>query len=83
MRGVGAVILGKNIPSSEFGYGIPRWRLRTGPAGSARCSLLLPLYHNDLELEFALASYLLIVHNQDRVVFQPMPVRPVKRPMPV
>jgi hypothetical protein len=33
-------------------------------------------YRNDRELEFALASYLLIEHNQGRVVFQPMPVRP-------
>ncbi|HLJ53609.1 MAG TPA: hypothetical protein VKT77_01145 [Chthonomonadaceae bacterium] len=32
-------------------------------------------YRNDKELEFALASYLLIVHNQGRAVFQPMPVR--------
>jgi hypothetical protein len=32
-------------------------------------------YRNDKELEFALASYLLIVHNQGRVVFQPMPIR--------
>ena len=37
-------------------------------------------YRNDKELEFALASYLLIVHNQGRVVFQPMPVRPGERP---
>ncbi len=36
-------------------------------------------YRNDSELEFALASYLLIVHNQGRVVFQPMPVRPGER----
>lgn len=32
-------------------------------------------YQNDAELEFALASYLLVVHNQGRVVFQPMPRR--------
>ena len=33
-------------------------------------------YRNDAELEFALASYLLIEHNQGRAVFQPMPIRP-------
>jgi len=36
-------------------------------------------YRNDRELEFALASYLLIVHNQGRAVFQPMPIRPGER----
>jgi hypothetical protein len=33
-------------------------------------------YRNDRELEFALASFLLIAHNQGRAVFQPMPVLP-------
>ena len=33
-------------------------------------------YRNEQELEFAIASYLLIAHNQGRVVFQPMPIRP-------
>ncbi len=37
-------------------------------------------YRNDRELEFALASYLLIVHNQGRVVFQPMPIVPGEAP---
>jgi hypothetical protein len=36
-------------------------------------------YHNDSELEFALASYLLIVHTQGRCVFQPMPLLPGER----
>jgi hypothetical protein len=31
-------------------------------------------YRNDAELEFALASYLLIVHHQGRCVFQPLPI---------
>jgi hypothetical protein len=31
-------------------------------------------YRNERELEFALASFLLVVHNQGRVVFQPMPI---------
>ena len=34
-------------------------------------------YRNDDELEFLLASYLLIVHRQGRVVFQPMPTLPL------
>ena len=33
-------------------------------------------YHNDAELEFLLASYLLVVHKQGRLVFQPMPQLP-------
>lgn len=33
-------------------------------------------YHNDDELEYALASYLLAAKRQARVVFQPMPLRP-------
>lgn len=33
-------------------------------------------YRNDAELEYGLANYLLIVHHQGRVVFQPMPLRP-------
>ena len=32
-------------------------------------------YRNDTELEFVVASYLLSVHNQGRVVLQPMPIR--------
>ncbi|HZO90043.1 MAG TPA: hypothetical protein VFB38_17065 [Chthonomonadaceae bacterium] len=36
-------------------------------------------YHNDVELEYDLASYLLIVHNQGRCVFQPMPLLPDER----
>ncbi len=31
-------------------------------------------YKNDSELEFALASYLLAIHHQGRLVFQPMPL---------
>jgi hypothetical protein len=31
-------------------------------------------YHNADELEYALASYFLVVHGQGRVVFQPMPL---------
>jgi hypothetical protein len=31
-------------------------------------------YHDSTELEYALASYLLVVHRQGRVVFQPMPL---------
>ena len=33
-------------------------------------------YHNLHELEYALASYLLVVHHQGRAVFQPMPLIP-------
>lgn len=33
-------------------------------------------YHDDDELEYALASYLLTAKRQSRVVFQPMPLRP-------
>jgi hypothetical protein len=33
-------------------------------------------YRNDAELEYLLASYLLIARRQGRVVFQPMPLRP-------
>ncbi|MCW3051195.1 MAG: hypothetical protein JWN14_365 [Chthonomonadales bacterium] len=33
-------------------------------------------YHDDDELEYALASYLLVAKRQSRVVFQPMPLRP-------
>lgn len=32
-------------------------------------------YRNEAELDYALASYLLVVHRQGRVVFQPMPLR--------
>ena len=33
-------------------------------------------YRNDTELEYAIASYLLIAHRQGRFVLQPMPIRP-------
>ena len=33
-------------------------------------------YRNNAELEFLLASYLLIAHRQGRLVFQPMPILP-------
>jgi hypothetical protein len=36
-------------------------------------------YHNTAELEYALASYLLIVRPSGRVVFQPMPLLPGQR----
>lgn len=32
-------------------------------------------YHSTSELEYALASYLLVAHRQGRLVFQPMPLR--------
>ena len=38
--------------------------------------LVAAAYHNDDELEYALASYLLAAKRQSRVVFQPMPLRP-------
>ena len=34
-------------------------------------------YHNDAELEFLLASYLLVARRQGRMVFQPMPISPL------
>ena len=34
-------------------------------------------YHNDAELEFLLASYLLVARRQGRMVFQPMPILPL------
>ena len=37
-------------------------------------------YHNTQELEFLLASYLLVAHRQGRLVFQPMPQRPGSPP---
>jgi hypothetical protein len=37
-------------------------------------------YRNDDELEFALASYLLVAHRQGRLVFQPMPLGLSERP---
>ena len=33
-------------------------------------------YRNDVELEFLLASYLMVAHRQGRFVFQPMPLLP-------
>lgn len=37
-------------------------------------------YQNEAELDYVLASYLLVVHSQGRVVFQPMPLRKGERP---
>lgn len=37
-------------------------------------------YHNDAELEYDLASYLLVTHHQGRLVFQPMPLQPSQPP---
>ncbi|HZT41994.1 MAG TPA: putative glycoside hydrolase [Chthonomonadaceae bacterium] len=37
-------------------------------------------YRNDAELEYDLASYLLITHHQGRLVFQPMPLLPAQPP---
>lgn len=36
-------------------------------------------YHNDTELEYALASYLLVYRREGRLVFQPMPLLPGER----
>ncbi len=36
-------------------------------------------YHNDTELEYVVASYLLVAHRQGRFVLQPMPVFPGRR----
>ncbi|HLI47873.1 MAG TPA: putative glycoside hydrolase [Chthonomonas sp.] len=36
-------------------------------------------YHNPAELEYALASFLLIEHRQGRIAFQPMPLYPGQR----
>lgn len=38
--------------------------------------ILAAAYRNDDELEYALASYLLVAKRQSRIVFQPMPLRP-------
>lgn len=50
---------------------------RAGEAGQV--FIAAAAYHNDAELEYALASYLLVVHNQGRCVFQPMPLLPDER----
>ncbi len=43
---------------------------------SGQVFIATAIYHNDAELEFDLASYLLVVHTQGRCVFQPMPILP-------
>ncbi len=42
--------------------------------------IAMAAYHTDSELEYALASYLLVAKRQARVVFQPMPLRPNQPP---
>ena len=45
-------------------------------ARTEKVFLVTAAYKNDDELEYALASYLLVAKRQSRVVFQPMPLRP-------
>ena len=54
--------------------GTRTWRPPTATARNGQVFIAATPYRNDAELEFALASYLLVVHHQGRLVFQPMPM---------
>ena len=56
------------------------WELNVEAADRAartdKVFIVAAAYHDDAELEYALASYLLVAKRQSRVVFQPMPLLP-------
>lgn len=64
-----------DIPSEE----IREMRLQAADRASAfgQTYIAAGAYHNDAELEFLLASYLLVARRQGRMVFQPMPISPL------